>query len=125
MSTDYHNSEDLRRATGVEFPKVIPVDSIYHDDWNRNYIRVLFVPVNGMTKKDFQKLDRACVQDPCCWKKEKLGYHYEIYPERPLDRTKGTHRRTVEIDNGDGTTQVIDDRMVITYLFLFHLREIQ
>lgn len=28
---DYHNADDLRKVTGVEFPEIIPVDSIYSD----------------------------------------------------------------------------------------------
>ena len=30
---DYHNTDDLRKATGVKFPEIVPVDSLYSDGW--------------------------------------------------------------------------------------------
>ena len=49
-STDYHNASDLTRATGVEFPEVLPVDSLWHYDWCNHYTRVKFVPIKPLTK---------------------------------------------------------------------------
>lgn len=110
-STDYHNASDLTRATGVEFPEIVPVDSLWHDDWCNNYTRVKFVPAKPLTKSFFKRLDRACVEDSCCWRKnvEDSCYYYHIYPERPLDRTKGTHGRKVEWKNEDGTITIMDE----------------
>lgn len=100
-STDYHTAEDLRRATGVEFPEVIPVDSLFHDEvMMRSFVETRFVPCKPLTAEFFAKLDRACETDSECWKKRKDGYWYEIYPTRPLDRTKGTYFR--QVDRGDG-----------------------
>lgn len=98
--TPYQTALDLQKATGVEFPEVVQVDSMWHDDWCNNYVRVKFVPKKPLTKKFFRKLDRACKDDSCCWRKneEDSCYYYYIYPERPLDRTKGSHIRMVDWD---------------------------
>lgn len=96
--TPYHTAFDLQKATGVEFPDVVPVDSFWHDDFCNNYVRVRFVPRKPLTKKFFKRLDRACKEDSCCWRKGEWAYEYSIYPERPLDRTKGSHRRSVDWD---------------------------
>lgn len=103
-STDYHTAKDLARATGVEFPEVVPVDSFYYEAFRTYYVDVKFVPLRSMTKKDFEKFDKACETDSCCWRKDSTGYTYHIYPEYPLDRTKGSHRRKVEVDG-----EMVDD----------------
>ena len=108
-SIDYHNSADLLKATGVVFPDVIPVDSMYHIDWCNNYTRVKFVARKGLSHADYKRFDIACKTDSCCWRKDSLGYHYCIYPERPLDRTKGTHKRKVEIKKDDGSLTMVED----------------
>lgn len=110
-STVYHDSYDLTRATGVEFPEVVPVDSLWHDDWCNHYTRVKFVPTKPLTKSFFERLDRACKEDSCCWSKNEKDscYYYHIYPEYPLDRTKGTHARKVEWKNEDGTITIMDE----------------
>ena len=108
-SIAYHTSADLEKATGVKFPEVTPVDSTYLDNFCNNYIRVKFVPQKPLTRKFFRRLDIACKTDSCCWRKDSLGYYYNIYPERPLDRTKVTHRRMVEWKNDDGTTEMLDE----------------
>lgn len=95
--TDYHTAHDIEVATGVEFPEVIPVDSSALNSWSNNYTRVRFIPKKPLTRQFFKQLDRACKEDSCCWRKDSLGYVYLIYPERPLDRTKGTHTRRVEV----------------------------
>lgn len=43
-STDYHNAKDLERATGVEFPEVVPVDSSYYDAFRAYYVEVKLCP---------------------------------------------------------------------------------
>lgn len=110
-STEFHNASDLTKATGVEFPDVAPVDSLWHEDWCNNYTRVKFVPTKPLTKSFLKRLDQACAKDPCCWKKneEDSCYYYYIFPERPLDRTKGTHNRKVEWKEPDGTITIMDE----------------
>ena len=97
---DYHNADDLRKVTGVEFPEIVPVDSICLDWGLAGYsTKIDFVPVKPLDKDFFRRLDRACKTDSCCWRKDSTGYIYEIYPEAiPFDRTKGMHRRMVEVD---------------------------
>lgn len=110
-SIDYHDARDLTKATGVEFPEVVLVDSLWHDDWCNHYTRVKFIPAKPLTQSFFNQLDKACVVDSCCWSKNEKDscYYYHIYPERPLDRTKGTHNRKVEWKNEDGTVTIMDD----------------
>ena len=94
----YHNADDLTRITGVEFPDVIPVDSTYEDSYAFSQTSIKFVPLKPVSSKFFQRLERACKEDSCCWSKDIRGYHYFIFPERPIDRTKGTHIRQVKLD---------------------------
>ena len=97
---DYHNADDLQKVTGVEFPEIIPVDSIYSDGGLAGYnTNIKFIPVKPLDKDFFYRLDQACKTDSCCWKKDSTGYRYDIYPEAiPFDRTKGMHRRMVDVD---------------------------
>ena len=97
---DYHNADDLQKVTGVEFPEIVPVDSIYSDGGLAGYgTQIKFVPAKPLDKDFFYRLDQACKTDSCCWRKDSTGYFYDIYPEAiPFDRTKGMHRRMVDVD---------------------------
>ena len=97
---DYHNADDLRKVTGVEFPEIVPVDSFCSDKGLGGYeTRIAFVPVKPLDKDFFYRLDQACKTDSCCWSKDSTEYYYSIYPEAiPFDRTKGMHRRMVNVD---------------------------
>ena len=97
---DYHNADDLQKVTGVEFPEIVPVDSFYADGGLAGYgTQIEFVPAKPLDKDFFYRLDQACKTDSCCWKKDSTGYSYDIYPEAiPFDRTKGMHRRMVDVD---------------------------
>lgn len=97
---DYHNADDLRKVTGVEFPEIVPVDSFCSDRGLGGYeTQIAFVPAKPLDKDFFYRLDQACKTDSCCWKKDSTGYRYDIYPEAiPFDRTKGMHRRMVDVD---------------------------
>ena len=97
---DYHNADDLQKVTGVEFPEIVPVDSIYSDGGLAGYnTNIKFIPVKPLDKDFFYRLDQACKTDSCCWRKDSIGYFYHIYPEAiPFDRTKGMHRRMVDVD---------------------------
>ena len=97
-SISYHTAEDLRKVTGIVFPDVVPVDSAYEDGYALTETIIKFVPKMALSVKFFQSLDKACKDDSCCWSKDNLGYYYNIYPVRPIDRTKGTHMRQVEVD---------------------------
>ena len=97
---DYHNADDLRKVTGVEFPEIVPVDSFCSDGGLAGYeTQIAFVPAKPLDKDFFYRLDQACKTDSCCWRKDSIGYFYHIYPEAiPFDRTKGMHRRMVDVD---------------------------
>lgn len=97
---DYHNADDLRKVTGVEFPEIVPVDSFYSDGGLAgSETQIKFVPAKPLDKDFFYRLDQVCKTDSCCWKKDSIGYRYDIYPEAiPFDRTKGMHRRMVDVD---------------------------
>lgn len=97
---DYHNAGDLRKVTGVEFPEIVPVDSFYlYDGLASDNTIIKFVPVKPLDKDFFHRLDQACKTDSCCWRKDSTGYSYNIFPEAiPFDRTKGMHRRMVDVD---------------------------
>ena len=97
---DYHNADDLRKVTGVEFPEIVPVDSFCSDRGLGGYeTQIAFVPAKPLDKDSFYRLDQACKTDSCCWRKDSIGYFYHIYPEAiPFDRTKGMHRRMVNVD---------------------------
>lgn len=97
---DYHNADDLRKVTGVEFPEIVPVDSFCSDRGLGGYeTQIAFVPAKPLDKDFFYRLDQACKTDSCCWRKDSIGYFYHIYPEAiPFDRTKGMHRRMVDVD---------------------------
>lgn len=97
---DYHNADDLQKVTGVEFPEIVPVDSFYSDRGLVGYeTQIEFVPAKPLDKDFFYRLDQACKTDSCCWTKDSTGYFYHIYPEAiPFDRTKGMHRRMVDVD---------------------------
>ena len=98
QSIPYHTNVDLKRITGVEFPEVTPVDSSWHYDFNSSETAIKFVPNKPLEKDFFLNLRKACKNDTCCWSKDSSGYHYFIYPERPIDRIKGTHIRQIERD---------------------------
>ena len=97
---DYHNADDLQKVTGVEFPEIVPVDSFCSDGGLAGYeTQIKFVPAKPLDKDFFCRLDQACKTDSCCWRKDSIGYFYHIYPEAiPFDRTKGMHRRMVDVD---------------------------
>ena len=98
-SIPYHSAEDLKRLTGVEFPDIMPVDSTLYDD---PYIGMWFVIKEKSRKSFFQRLEKACMDDTCCWHKDSLCYRYFIeYPERPIDRTKGTHIQKEREEDGE------------------------
>lgn len=69
--TSYHTSEDLRRATGVEFPYVVPVDSAQAVTPMDCYTRTSFRVPGGLKQDFYDRLEEACKLDPDCWSKYK------------------------------------------------------
>ena len=120
---EYRTSEDFRKLTGVEFPELEMVDSLFFQDgglptncW-REY---KFVVKEGQSGSFYESLERACVTDSTHWSYEEgsesdycyeyigehligdqMVYHYEIYPDsEPVDRSRGMCDRMVEISDG-------------------------
>lgn len=98
-SVPYNDKDDLRKITGVSFPDITLVDSSFIDNFNYQATEMKFIiPKNKDRLR--HSLDQACKDDSCCWNKDnrKKEYYYYILPDRPIDRTKGTHKRMVEQD---------------------------
>lgn len=105
--SDYHTAEDFRKLTGVEFPELEMVDSLYYDE---NIIRAntwneyKFVAKDGLDNNFYRLLNKACEADPSHWNydKERNIYSYWIYPDQhPVDRSRGMCDRMVTMDDGN------------------------
>ncbi len=117
----YTTREDFYKLTGVVFPELELVESLYYDDggWPTNYWdEFMFVAKDGMNKDFYNRLKRACETDSTHWgysegsmfdsfykglRSHKVGeqkiYKYWIYPDStPVDRSRGMCDRMVEID---------------------------
>ena len=102
LPAPYRTSEDFHKLTGVEFPELEIVDSLFYDDncfptsyyWNE----YKFVAKRGKTKGFYKRLKRACKTDSTHWKRSEEGiYNYWIYPDStPVDRSRGMCDRMVE-----------------------------
>ncbi len=116
-SVPYHTATDMKKITGVDFPEVNLVDSSFYEDWNLSEVTMKFVPAVPLKKNFFSRLEKACVDDSCCWQKDSLGYHYFIFQEQPIDRTQGTHIRQVEIADGEMTDDWDGDFIFVSVPF--------
>ncbi len=104
--SDYHTAEDFRKLTGVEFPELEIVDSLYYDE---NIIRAntwneyRFVAKDGLVNTFYKRLNRACETDPSHWRYNEAEdiYSYCIYPDQhPVDRSRGMCDRMVTMEDG-------------------------
>lgn len=105
--SDYHTAEDFRKLTGVEFPELEMVDSLYYDE---NIIRAntwneyKFVAKDGLDNTFYRRLNKTCEADPSHWNydKERNVYSYWIYPDQhPVDRSRGMCDRMVTMHDGN------------------------
>ena len=140
---DYRSSEDFYKLTGVKFPELEMVDSLYFQDggFPTNYWREYkFVVKDGVSDRFHNRLEHACKEDSTHWHygpiadyfysvtaEESVGgsmvYHYEIYPdEQPVDRSRGMCDRMVEgfdgemITDWDGTfisVDIVNDTIIL------------
>lgn len=102
---NYRTSEDFYKLTGIEFPELEIVDSLFFDEgciranmWNK----YKFI-VKGRQRKSFYKrLKRACKTDSTHWNYSEGGiYNYCIYTDStPVDRSRGMCDRMVDIGEG-------------------------
>lgn len=108
-ASDYRTSEDFYKLTGVEFPELGMVDSLFY---NENCIRAnmwseyKFVAPEGLDESFCRRLERAYEADSTHWKydEESRVYRYWIYPDQhPVDRSRGMCDRVVECADGSLT----------------------
>ena len=97
----YRTSEDFYKLTGVKFPELEIVDSLFYDEgglrsnyWNE----YRFVAKDGLRKSFYKRIKRACKTDSTHWNYSEDGiYNYWIYPDStPVDRSRGMCDRMVE-----------------------------
>lgn len=126
-SPDYRTAGDFYKLTGVEFPELELVDSLFYDEgciractWHE----YKFVAKEGLGEDFFKRLDKACISDSTHWSRHlnteyAIGpgfeldyenehveyYSYRIYPDqKPVDRSRGMCDRMVEDSDGKLTT---------------------
>lgn len=123
---DYKTSEDFYKLTGVEFPELEMVDSLFQDDIYIYYREYQFVAKEGLSDVFYKRLEHACVTDSTHWEQmvgDQTGYHYEIYPDQvPVDRSRGMCDRMVKgfdgkmVPDWDGyyiTVDVVNDTIIL------------
>lgn len=120
---DYRTAEDFYKLTGVEFPELEMVDSLFYDEgclractWHE----YKFVAKTALDEEFFNRLDQACQTDSTHWnhrtgsmadyfyrgtgepiKEDESIYSYFIYPDQtPVDRSRGMCDRMVTLDDG-------------------------
>ena len=119
----YKTSEDFYKLTGVEFPELEMVDSLYFEDGGfptNMWREYKFVAKDGLSAGFYKRLERACITDSPHWHYtegspydyfyeivgeptigDRMHYHYVIYPDQePVDRSRGMCDRTIKRDDG-------------------------
>ena len=141
----YTTTEDFYRLTGVEFPEIVPVDSLFYDEgclranmWNEHK----FIASHKLPKSFYKRLDAACKNDPGHWTKgpgrftdwayRSLGmpvdtsavtYRYWVYPSDPSGSEKVDRSKEVwEREDWDGTFVSVEIQKDTVYLLNGWLR---
>ena len=110
-SIDYRTAADLEHVTGVEFPEVVPVDSVVHNyNFHEFHYTISYKPKKPLTREFFNKLNKTCKQRPCCWSVENEGYWFSFVSPRETEdeddvnsdslHVKGEHRCQIVRDDG-------------------------
>lgn len=121
---EYRTAEDFYRLTGVEFPELEMVDSLFYEDGGFptacTWHEYKFVAKDGLNEEFFNRLNHACQTDSTHWglrtgsigdyfyrgtgesiKEGESIYSYFIYPDQtPVDRSRGMCDRMVTRDDG-------------------------
>ena len=120
---EYRTAEDFYKLTGVEFPELEMVDSLFYDEGiirSCTWHEYKFVAKEGLDEEFFKRLDHACQTDSTHWglrtgsigdyfyrgtgepiKEDESMYSYFIYPDQtPVDRSRGMCDRMVTMDDG-------------------------
>lgn len=137
----YSTVNDFYKLTGVEFPELKLVDSLFYDDGflpSYIYHEYKFVVHEDIVKDFHKRLDEACEYDSKHWNVEaeevnqitskQKKYSYWIYPDsEPVDRCRGNCDRMVKMDDGsvvedwDGnyvSVEVVNDTVILRYGWL-------
>ncbi len=107
----YRTSEDFYKLTGVEFPELEMVDSLYYDENTfraNRWSEYKFVVKSGAKNSFYRRLNRACKVDSTHWRydEEDDTYRYGINPDQhPVDRSRGMCDRMITIDGS-----IVEDR---------------
>lgn len=103
--TEYGTAASLYRLTGVKFPELEAVDSLFYDEggfacywWTEHKYRLK----DGLDRAFEKRLQTACVADPEHWSIEDSGYCYVIYPDMTSAGTSLKVRDRM-VKNADGT----------------------
>lgn len=122
----YRTSEDFYKLTGVEFPELEMVDSLFFDEGippSDFWYEYKFVAKGGLSKDFKKRLKRACKTDSTHWSYSEgslsdwfyegtgepiVGdqkiYKYWIYPDvEPVDRSRGMCDRMVKAEDENGS----------------------
>ena len=135
---DYKTSEDFYKLTGVEFPELEMVDSLFFQDGGfptNHWKEYKFIAKDGLNDSFHKRLEQACETDSTHWSYtdgdivdyfypslgepiigNQMHYHYRIYPDQePVDRSRGMCDRMVEgfdgemVTDWDGTYITVDN----------------
>lgn len=115
----YRTSDDFYKLTGVKFPELEIVDSLYYDDMCLNpntYHEYKFVVKEG-NKHFYMRLMCACRADSTHWRynEDEDIYSYWIYPDQhPVDRSRGMCDRMVKREDGSLTEDWDGDFISVT-----------
>ena len=134
---DYKTSEDFYKLTGVEFPELKMVDSLFFQDGGfptNHWKEYKFIAKDDLNDSFHKRLEQACETDATHWSYtdgdiadyfypslgepiigNQMHYHYRIYPDQePVDRSRGMCDRMVEgfdgemVTDWDGTYITVD-----------------
>ena len=134
---DYKTSEDFYKLTGIEFPELKMVDSLFFQDGGfptNHWKEYKFIAKDGLNDSFHKRLEQACETDSTHWSYtdgdiadyfypslgepiigNQMHYHYRIYPDQePVDRSRGMCDRMVEgfdgkmVPDWDGSYITVD-----------------
>lgn len=115
----YRTSDDFYKLTGVEFPELEIVDSLYYDApfLNPNTYHEYKFVVKEVNKNFYRRLEFACKSDSTHWRYNESEdiYNYWIYPDKhPVDRSRGMCDRMVKGEEGSLTEDWDGDFISVT-----------
>jgi hypothetical protein len=86
---DYPSNDAPSIITGIDFPKLNPIDSSGNRMLAFTNVSKTYLPETKLSDEIYNELDKKCKTDPTHWKKKKNSYVYddlystEIIIQRP------------------------------------------